>query len=191
MSTLSHNTAVAEDSRAGIADALVSYLIDCGLNESPPKSGNLVLALEYVYQPRLRFWRDISISHVIEAVVRCFPAWQESLGDMNRGFDSFMQDVQDFLQINAFDEGNAERLLTLPKHMRPSDPALAAAWLRRHFTRRSLKAELELARRDGNRAGEEALEVAHRLEQANRGVIIERAGTLVARAYRESIASFR
>jgi hypothetical protein len=98
-----------------------------------------------------------------------------------------LQDVEEFLRINAFDEANAQKLLTLPKHLRPSDPASALTWLCAYFVRKELWEELELAERDGNRCGSEALDLVYLLEQSDCGTVPCRTGTLVARAYRDSV----
>lgn len=176
-----------EDTHAGTVDALVSYLVDCRFTESHLTAGNLVLALEYVYQPRPRFWRDLSIAFVVDSVARCFPTWPKTVSAADGGSTRLLQDIEEFLLINAFDESNAEKLLTLPKHLRPSDPALAFTWLCTYFVKEELWAELEFAERDGNRCGAEALELVYLLEQVDREDILDRPGTLVARAYRDSV----
>jgi hypothetical protein len=175
------------DTHAGTADALFSYMVDCRFTESHLTAGHLVLALEYAYQPRPRFWQDLSIAFVVDAVTRRFPNWLETLGATDDGPTDMLQGVQEFLRIEAFDEANAQKLLTLPKHLRPSDPASALTWLCAYFVSKGLWEELELAERDGNRCGSEALDVVFLLEQSDCGTIPCRTGTLVARAYRDSV----
>jgi hypothetical protein len=178
----------ANDTQAGIADALLSYMVDCRFTESHLNAGHLVLALEYVYQPRPRFWQDLSIDFVVDTVTRRFPNWLETRGATGGGLTDMLQVVQEFLRINAFDEGNAQKLLTLPKHLRPADPASALTWLCAYFVREELWEELELAERDGNRCGSEALDVVYLLEQSDCKTTLCRTGTLAARAYRDSAA---
>ncbi len=55
------------------ADALVGYLRDCKMKASDLVSMNLALALEYVYRPELRFWRDFEISFVTDALDQHLP----------------------------------------------------------------------------------------------------------------------
>jgi len=177
----------ANDTDAGIADALFSYMVDCRFTESHLNAAHLVLALEYVYQPRPRFWQDLSIDFVVDAVTRRFPNWLETRGATGGGLTDVLQGVQEFLRINAFDEANAQKLLTLPKHLRPAGPASALSWLCAYFVRNELWEELELAKRDGSRCGSEALEVVYLLEQSDCGTVPCRTGTLVARTYRDSV----
>jgi len=176
-----------DDTHAGTSDALFSYMDDCRFTESHLTAGHLVLALEYVYQPRSRFWQDLSIAFVVDAVTRRFPNWLEALGATNGGPTAMLRVVQEFLRINAFDEANAQKLLTLPGHLRPSDPASALTWLCAYFVSNELWEDLELAERDGNRCGSEALDVVYILEQSDCGTVACRTGTLVARAYRDSV----
>ncbi|RQZ57947.1 hypothetical protein DIE08_34100 [Burkholderia sp. Bp9004] len=95
------------------------------------------------------------------------------------------------MRLNAFDEANAEMLLALPAHERPSDATSAFEWLSAQFARKGLKTELEFARRDRNACGNHALDVLHGLEEAAQGRTVDRTGTLLARVYRDSVMERR
>lgn len=175
------------DTHTGTVDALLSFMVDCQFTEPYVTAGNIVLALEYVCQPRPRFWRDLRTAFVVDAVTRYFASWPSSSGAVVGASTGLLQDIEEFVLVNAFDEANAEKLLKLPKHLRPTDPASAFAWLRACFVKNEMWKELELAERDREHCAEQALELVYRLEQADRGAVFDRPGTLAARAYRDSV----
>ncbi|UOB58524.1 hypothetical protein MRS60_17145 [Burkholderia pyrrocinia] len=91
-----------------------------------------------------------------------------------------LQDIEGFLHCNALDEANAEMMLALPAHERPSDATSAFDWLCAQFARKGLKSKLEFARRDGDACGEHALIVLHCLEEAVAVRTVERLGATIA-----------
>ncbi|MBK5164810.1 hypothetical protein IQ291_10645 [Burkholderia sp. R-70211] len=91
------------------------------------------------------------------------------------------------MAINSFDEANAEILLALAVGKRPETPSSAFAWIAAELARKGLAARLEFARPDDERCGEKALDVLYCLEQAKQGVVVERTGTIVAKAYRDAV----
>lgn len=175
------------DLHAGTTDALVAYMTDCRFTEGNLASHPLFLAAKYVYQPRPRFWQDFDLTYFVNAMTRCVPNWRVAVESNNRSVDVLLQDIEGFLHCNAFDEANAEMMLALPAHERPSDAASAFDWLCAQFAREGLKSKLEFARRDGDACGEHALIVLHCLEEAAAGRTVDRLGTIVARGYRDDI----
>lgn len=61
----------AADLHAGTTDALYTYMADCQFNEAHLTSMCLSLALEYVYQPRPRFWQNFDLMYLVTAMNRC------------------------------------------------------------------------------------------------------------------------
>ncbi|SDI70907.1 hypothetical protein SAMN04487926_12271 [Paraburkholderia steynii] len=172
-------------------DALVAYLTDCQFNESQLNVGNLVMAVEAVYEPHPRFWRDLSLTCVVDAVARVFPDWKPSGRKAPRRFKSLMHELEKALELNAFDEANAEMLGSLPRHTRPDDRTSATDWICAEYRRKGQMTELLFAQMDGKRCGEAALEVLRCIENARAGKPFERIGTAVARWYRESVLAQR
>ncbi|SDI70919.1 hypothetical protein SAMN04487926_12272 [Paraburkholderia steynii] len=175
------------DVHADTVDALLSYMADCRFDESHLTSMHLALALEYAHQPNPTFWRDLSPSVLQDAMSRYMPNWRTAPAMMDGGADRLFQEVGKILRINAFDEANAEMLSTLPVAERPTTSSAAFAWISAELERKGLTAELEFARPDGDRCGEKALDVLYCLEEAKRGVVVERTGTIVAKAYRDAV----
>ncbi|MGT2476494.1 hypothetical protein [Paraburkholderia terrae] len=174
------------DVHADTVNALLSYLADCHFDETHLTPMLLALALEYAYQPHSTFWRDLSTSVLEDAMSRHMPNWRTAPAMMHGGAESLFREVGKILRINAFDEANAEMLSTLPVAERPTTPSAAFAWMSGEFERKGLTAELEFARPDGDRCGEKALDALYCLEEAKRGVVVERTGTIVAKAYRDA-----
>ncbi|MGT2476495.1 hypothetical protein [Paraburkholderia terrae] len=173
-------------------DALAAYLTDCQFSESQLNVGNLVMAVDAIYEPRPRFWRDLSLTCVVDAIMRVFPGWK--LGgrkDPHRRAKSVMWNLEEVLELNAFDEANAEMLGTLPRYERPDDRMSAANWIRAEYRRKGQMTESLLAQLDGKRCGEAALEALRCIENARAGKPYERVGTAVARWYRESVMKQR
>ncbi|MFP6560780.1 hypothetical protein WJ542_21125 [Paraburkholderia sp. B3] len=176
-----------QDTHANMVDAMCAYMTDCRFDQSHLNSMCLSLAMEYVYQPRPRFWQDFNIAYITVALSRCIPDWRHALESTNGVPDRLLRDVGEFLHVKAFDEANAEMMLALPAHERPTDSASAFAWISSQLAHKGLKAELDFARRDGNACGEHALDALRCLEEAAAGRTIARTGALVARTYRDAV----
>lgn len=169
---------------AGTVDALYDYLTDCRFTEKQVNTGIPLLALEYVYRPHPRFWRDFDIAYLVDAVTRHLPDWQNAA---NRGTErssaTMLKEVADTLKLYAFDEANAEMIQSLPAQERPADRHSAFEWISSELTKRGLTAEREYAMRDGRRCGEGALQVVRCLEAAAADRTVDRMGTSVDHAY--------
>ncbi|BEU27464.1 hypothetical protein [Paraburkholderia sp. 22B1P] len=172
---------------ADTVTALLSYFADCRYDESHLTPMLLALALEYAYRPHPRFWRDFNVTTLVDAMSRHMPNWRTTATMTNGGADRLFREIEKILQINAFDESNGEMLLALPIEERPANPSTAFAWVTAELARRGLTAQVEFARPDGDRCGEKALDVLYCLEQAKRGIVVERTGTIVANAYRDAV----
>lgn len=168
------------------AAALLAYLRDCKMAASHLTSMNLALALEYVYRPEARFWRDFNISLVTNAMDQHIPNWRHVVNQKTaNAADDLIKQVEEALRAYEFDEANAERMLSLPTNERPFDRASAFEWIYTELTRLGQHEDAAYAARDGHRCGEAALEVVYCLERANKGLSAERLGTSVARFYRD------
>ncbi|MEM5316529.1 hypothetical protein [Paraburkholderia sp. JHI869] len=174
-----------------LSNSLLSYMADCRFDESHLTPMHLALVLEYAYQPHPRFWRDFDIAILVDAISRHMPHWQSTASMTDGGANEVLRELDATLEINAFDEANAEMLLAAPIGERPETPASALAWITAELVRRQLTTQLRFARRDGERCGEMALDVAYCLEQAKLGNIVERTGTIVAKAYRDAVMKRR
>ncbi|WP_176054721.1 hypothetical protein [Paraburkholderia caribensis] len=175
------------DVHADTVNALLSYLADCHFDETHLTPMLLALALEYAYQPHPTFWRDLGTSVLENAMSRHMPNWRTEPAMMHGGADRLLQEVGKILRINAFDEASAEMLSTLAVAERPTTSAAAFAWISAELERKGLTAELEFARPDGERCGEKALDVLYCLEEAKQGIVVERTGTIVAKAFRDAV----
>ncbi|AQT53727.1 TPA: hypothetical protein U2L33_002060 [Burkholderia cenocepacia] len=173
------------EAHAGTVDALITFMNDCRFGASDLTAAAVSLALEYVYQPHPRFWRDFNMAFLVRALTLCVPDWRAATN--SAGAKRLLADVEDYVRANAFDEANAEMLRTLPCHMRPTDGAAAFDWISAQLARKGMTEELEFARRDGEVCGDSALDVLHCLEEAAVGRHIERTGTLVSRVYRDAV----
>ncbi|SKC93246.1 hypothetical protein [Paraburkholderia hospita] len=173
-------------------DALVAYLTDCQFRESQLTVGNVVMAVEAVYEPHPRFWRDFSLTCVVDAIARVFPDRKPSESKApRRSAKSLMRDLEEILKLNAFDEANAEMLGALPTHKRPADRTAAADWICAEYRRKGQMTESMVAQIEGKRCGDAALEVLKCIENARAGKPFERIGTAVAHWYRESVVKQR
>ncbi|MFP3588531.1 hypothetical protein SCB29_33590 [Paraburkholderia sp. SIMBA_055] len=126
-----------------------------------------------------------------EHLQNAFPDWKPSGRQTVRGVKSLMRAIEEVLEINAFDEANAEMLGSLPTHKRPPDRTSATDWICAEYRRKGETTRLLLAQMDGKRCGEAALEVLRCIEDARAGKPYERMGTTVARWYRESVVKER
>jgi hypothetical protein len=177
------------EAHAGTVDALVAYMRDCRFDASCLTAATLSLALEYVYKPHPRFWRDFNAAFLVRALTLCVPDWRaaiNSAGHASGGATKLLADIEEYVRVNAFDEANAEMLRSLPVHTRPTDGATAFEWLSAQFARKGMTEELEFARRDGDVCGDGALDMLHCLEEAAVGRNAERTGTAIARVYRSA-----
>ena len=171
-------------------DALVDYLRDCKMKASDLVPMNLALALEYIYQPRLTFWREFDISLVIHALDKYIANWRETVNQPESNeAEGLLKEVEEILRLHAFDESNAERLLALHGGDRPSGRAQASEWIHAELTQLGLHDDAAYAARDGYRCGEGALEIVYCVEQAAKGLRGERLGMGVARFYRNAAMS--
>ncbi|EEE05587.1 hypothetical protein [Burkholderia multivorans] len=178
------------EAHAGTVDALISFMNDCRFDTSGLTAATLSLALEYVYQPHPRFWRDFNMAFLVRALTLCVPDWRaaiDSAGHASGGATRLLADVEEYVRGNAFDEANAEMLRALSRPMRPTDGATAYEWLSAQLARKGMTKELDFARRDGDVCGEGALDALHCIEEAAAGRAVERTGTLVAKVYRDAV----
>jgi hypothetical protein len=189
-SALPMQSKVTREAHAGTVDALISFMDDCRFGASDLTAATASLALEYVYQPHPRFWRDFNVAFLVRALTLCVPDWRAAIDSARHasgGATRLLADVEQYVRVNAFDEANAEMLRSLPVHIRPTDGATAFEWLSAQFTRKGMTEELEFARRDGDICGDGALDMLHCLEEAAVGRNVERTGMLIARVYRNAV----
>ncbi len=183
-----HNRTEPSDIHFETVAALVAYMRDCKMNASHLVPMNLALALEYVYRPEARFWREFDISLVIEALDRHLPNWRVAINQVTaQAAESLVKEIEKILGMHAFDELNAERLLAVQEDERPSDAVSAFEWIHAELTRLDLHEDAAYVARDGYRCGEAAAEIIYCLEQASKGLQRERLGTSVARFYRHTV----
>ncbi|ONR84775.1 hypothetical protein A8E19_33280 [Burkholderia cenocepacia] len=82
------------EAHAGTVDALVSFMDDCRFCASGLTAATVSLALEYVYQPHPRFWRDFNIAFLVRALTLCVPDWRAAdLPPANRASRSLVKFV--------------------------------------------------------------------------------------------------
>lgn len=183
-----HNRTEPSDIHFETVAALVAYMRDCKMNASHLVPMNLALALEYVYRPEARFWREFDISLVIEALDRHFPNWREAINQVTaQAAEGLVKEIEDLLAMHAFDELNAERLLAVQEDERPSDAVSASEWIHAELMRLNLHEDAAYAARDRYRRGEAAVEIIYCLEQTSKGLQGERLGKSVARFYRRTV----
>lgn len=169
-----------------VAKTVVSFIVDCGCDDADINPMQLALAFEYAYKPLPRFWRDFDLATVIGAVSERFPDWRSAVRTRNQTAEDTLREVEEFLRSNAFDEANAEMLMTLHLSERPMASHVAFDWILAALTEKGLTAEVEYAERDGYDCGTDALLALHRLEHAKQGTVIDRMGRLVALHYRHA-----
>ncbi|WP_244283857.1 hypothetical protein [Paraburkholderia caballeronis] len=184
-SNISNQEAPAE-LYAQTADAMYAYMDDCNFDETHLTGTLIWLALEYAYHPHSRFWRDFDTTTIFDAVSRRFPNWRAMLGKAGRSADALLREFEEAVRRNAFDEANAEMLMALPISERPTTSHTAFDWIVAALAEKGLTAELEYAERNGYDCGTDALLVLHRLEHAQRGIVVDRIGRFVALYYRHA-----
>ncbi|WMY10903.1 hypothetical protein [Paraburkholderia phenoliruptrix] len=191
MSTEEPNQRAATNAHNEVAKTIVDFMTDCGLRDADVNAGNLSLAFEYAYRPLPRFWRDFDLTALVAALSERFPVWRSAVQKPDRTAEDVLREVQEILYCHAFDEANAEMLISLPKPARPTEREVASSWICAELRKRKLDAELRFAQRDGERCGEGALQELHCLECATNGVEFERLGTQVARTWRNRVLAER
>jgi hypothetical protein len=168
------------------ADAMCAYMDDCNFDETHLTGNLLWLALEYAYRPHPRFWRDFDITTIVDAVSRRFPNWRATLEKTGRSASAVLRQFEEAVQSNAFYEANAETLMALSDSERPTTSYAAFDWILAALAEKGLTTELELAECDGDDCGTELLLALHRLEHAQRGIVVDRIGRFVALQYRHA-----
>jgi hypothetical protein len=183
-----HKQTEPSDIHTGTVAALVAYLRDCKMTATEIVPMNLALALEYVYQPETRFWRELNISLVTDALELHLPNWRDAVNQVTAdAAEGLVKEIDDLLRMHAFDESNAERLLAVEEDERPSDAVSASGWIRDELTRLNMHDDAAYVARDGYRCGEAALEIIYCLKQASKGLPGERLGKSVAGFYRRAV----
>ncbi|VWC75867.1 hypothetical protein BLA39750_00866 [Burkholderia lata] len=167
-----------------VAKMVVSYVVDCGLEDADLNPTNLSFAIEYAYKPLPRFWRDFDLTTIVEAISERFPNWRPAVPDDEQTAEDVLLDLEAIVYCHALDEANAEMMMALPPQTRPKDREAASEWILAELRGRGLGIELIFAQRDGNRCGEAALEVLHCLERAATGREYDRFETKVAQLFR-------
>jgi SOS response regulatory protein OraA/RecX len=166
---------------------LLQYLAECKFDESNLTVMDVSLALEYVYHPVPGFWRALTIDFVVAVLTQHLSHVGEFSAPSSSRLEQLAEGLRDVLKAHAFDEANAERLMNVPASERPKDAETASEWICNELARQKLTDDLEYARRDGDRCGEGALEVVKSLVAAQKGLVVERTGTSVARFYRAAV----
>jgi hypothetical protein len=174
-----------------VAKAIVDFMADCGLEDADVNAGHLYFAFEFAYRPLPRFWRDFDMEALVEAISERFPNWRSAVEKPDWNADDVLREVEEVLRSNAFDEANAEMMMGVPKHARPTEWQAAADWICAELRKRKLEAELRFAERLGKRCGEGALQELHCLERIASGIEFERIGTSVARTWRNRVLAER
>jgi hypothetical protein len=159
---------------------------DCNFDATHLTGHLLWLALEYAYLPHPRFWRDFDLRTVVDAVSRRFPNWRATLEEAGWSADALLRQFEEAVRSNAFYEANAETLMAMSDSERPTTGYAAFEWILAELAEKGLTTELELAERDGDDCGTELLLVLHRLEHAQRGIVVDRIGRFVALHYRHA-----
>ena len=191
MSIKDPNQQAATNTHNEVYRTIVDFMNDCGLGDADVNAGHLFFAFEFAYRPLPRFWRDFDMPALVEAISERFPNWRSAVQEPNRSADDVLREVEEFLHSNAFDEANAEMMMGVPKHARPTEWQAAADWICAELRKRKLEAELRFAERLGKRCGEGALQELHCLERIASGIQFERIGTSVARTWRNRVLAER
>lgn len=179
------NVTSSTEKNAKTMDAMYQYMFDCGFGIRHLDWLCLTLAMEYVYQPTPRFWRDFKVEDLLDAVTRLLPGWQTTIEPDSQ--HRMLEEVQDILRMYAFDEANAQRLLELPVADRPTDAESTSHWICRELVSAGRFDDVTYARRDGDECGKRAREMLAILSADADQWPELRIGTLVAQAYRDAI----
>ncbi|WP_322003768.1 hypothetical protein [Paraburkholderia tropica] len=179
------NVTSSTEKNAKTTDAMYQYMVDCGFGIRHLDWLCLTLAMEYVYQPTPRFWRDFKVGDLLDAVTRLIPGWQTTIEADSQ--HRMLGDIQDILRMYAFDEENAQRLLELPVADRPADAESTSNWICRELESAGRFDDVAYARPDGDECGQRVLDMLSILfADADQWPEL-RIGTLVAHAYRDAI----
>jgi hypothetical protein len=192
MSTKNNNSTSSLDSSAAVAnvrnevaDTAVAFLVDCRLTDQDLTAGIWEMALEYAYKPHPRFWRDIDLAAVVEAISLQYPNWRCAMATGCNTAEEVLYEVDLALFCNGFFEAMAEKTMELPKSTRPRTSVAALQWICAELDRNGQVAELLLAQLPEVQCGKHALLLMTCLEQAESGHEMVLLGTQIARCYRE------
>ncbi|MCG0581932.1 hypothetical protein K6Y76_16580 [Burkholderia cenocepacia] len=189
MSTKDKNSSLLDNAatnvRNEVAETAVAFLVDCRLTDRDLTAGIWEMALEYAYKPHPRFWRDIDLSAVVEAISLQYPNWRCAIATGGNAEEEVLHEVDLALFCNGFFEAMAEKMMELPKSARPRTGVAALQWICAELDRNGQVAELLLAQLPEVQCGKHALLLMTCLEQAELGLEMVRLGTQIARCYRE------
>ncbi len=160
----------ADDVYEEVANAVVTYMVECGLKDSDVIAGEFFSALAHAYKPLPRFWRDFKLQPVINAVSTQYPQWSSVALRRDRNAKNVVRIVEKFLKRSAFDEANAEMLMALPPQDRPATADDALDWICERFIAEGHYSKLRFAQWIGLDCGGQALEVMRGLELAAAGI---------------------
>ncbi|OXI43859.1 hypothetical protein [Burkholderia aenigmatica] len=183
--TSSLNGAAVANVHNEVADIAVAFLMDCRLTDQDLTAGILEMALEYAYKPHPRFWRDIDLAGVVEAISLQYPHWRCAMATEGNSAEGVLHEVDLALFCNRFYEDMAEMMMELPKPARPRTGPAALQWICEELARNRRFAELHFAQVPEVQCGKHALIFMTCLEQAELGHETVLLGTQIARQYRE------
>jgi hypothetical protein len=185
--SLSNSAAASPNASNDVADTAVVFLTDCRLTERDLTAGIWEMALEYAYKPHPRFWRDIDLAAVVEAVSLRYQNWRCAMDtEGSQTAEEVLHEVDLALFCNRFYEEMAEMMMELPKPARPRTGLAALQWICEELDRTGRFAELHFAQVPDVQCGKHALLFMTCLEQAELGHEMVLLGTQIARCYRES-----
>lgn len=119
--------------REQLVSEMVSFMRSCGFSAEHVNVLNVIIVAESAHQPVRGFWQAFESSMVFEALDRYLPNWKGFPLGMTR--DQFSVEVRRQMQMNAFDEGNAERFFALPVTERPTSAKAALTQIQADLTR--------------------------------------------------------
>jgi hypothetical protein len=132
---------------------LLRYLETAAENPAQPYPSLLLRAAEELYEPRIDYWRSLSIDAILKTVTTYAPDFEEEMEAQGpEALEEYAEDLENILYMKAFDEMCAERLLGLTADVRPTTRAGIYEWLAEEFQRRGEEDELEFLERDGEKA---------------------------------------
>lgn len=164
----------------------VRFMEDCDFSAAAAVVPfNVVLALQATYRPHRDFWRSLDVPTVLAGLSRCVPTLNAVIANTRRHlYSQLVDEIEGFLTMNAFDEANAEQILTLPPEARPQDAESAYAWICAHHAALGAREQLRYAHRDGVRCGEAALDLVEGIEASAAGRGHTRLGSEIAELVR-------
>ncbi|AIO43546.1 hypothetical protein DM42_6511 [Burkholderia cepacia] len=146
MSTKDKNSSLLDNAatnvRNEVAETAVAFLVDCRLTDRDLTAGIWEMALEYAYKPHPRFWRDIDLSAVVEAISLQYPNWRCAIATGGNAEEEVLHEVDLALFCNGFFEAMAEKMMELPKSARPRTGVAALQWICAELDRNGQVAEL-------------------------------------------------